>query len=151
VKKVLTGCAVGLVLLVVVVAGAFLWWQRTGGPGRLKAWGTHLQAEGSALGSSKGDVACVDESIARMGACSGTICRGAVAALFAASCLGHSERTKELCESVPDQQNVAKTDWAKQYCAGRGTPEHTCMLLMSYIWSHCRADMHRAAGPAASS
>jgi hypothetical protein len=148
VKKILIGCGGVLAVLVVVAAGAFFWWEKTGGPERLKAWGTNLQAEGKALGTSKGDVACVDESVARLRACGGSICRGSVL-LFTMPCLGSSEQTKELCDPFPERQTFEKTDWAKRYCATKGYSQETCAFLLPSLWSHCRASLYRVAASTA--
>lgn len=126
--------------------GALFWWIETGEADRLAAEGNRLRAEGTALGVSEGDRACVAESAKRINACPGSMCQGSVVAAFTASCFYHSDRTPGLCNEFPDRETVEGTDWSSRYCDREGYEEDMCWILVPYIWSHCRADMYRGAG-----
>jgi hypothetical protein len=137
--KVLLILAAGFGVFIVLAVGAgAMWWKAN--KTHLMEGGSKAMAEGRAFGTSRADVACVDEAFRRLEIGSGFT--GEVTnKLFLSSCLKAAGPTPGFCDNVPEMSEImSSVKWSLTTCTARHRANNQpCSRLVQEIQKHCHS------------
>jgi hypothetical protein len=138
-KIVLVIVAVGVVVVVGIVAAGYLWWRSNAEEMRERA--EVVKVEGREYGSSSTPTGCLDEALLRLDGDSG-IMHEAMTRAFFSSCLGAAPEDPAFCRGVPPPTEIMATvNWSLSTCAGLRRPQdQSCARLVREIQEHCHPD-----------
>jgi len=140
--KVILGIIVAIVLVVILaVAGVYLWWQKGGGKEMGKEFiqnAEKSEKEGKDYGLSTDKEGCVSVAMARNKKDSSF--SGALATkFFLQGCLKSSKETPGFCTTVPKPtQIIDSVNWQVDQCKKRGAAnDQMCPQVMKTIQDYC--------------
>lgn len=135
-KVLLIILAIGILLVVGVIAAGGIWFYRN--KDALKAKLDTVTTEARDFGKNTDNQGCVNESISRYKAEPG-ITSAMSNAIFVRICLDNSRPTPGFCESVPKQREFMKAaQWKKDQCQRAGLERDSyCESLFTPVQQFC--------------
>ena len=135
--KALLIVAVVIVLLVVGVVGAgVFWWMRN--KDTLMARAKEVVTEGKTFGNHSDNVECVDETISRYKKDPG-LSSAISSSIFMRTCLDASKPTPGFCDSVPGKTEFMKgAQWRRDQCSRVSLAgDSYCQQLFQPVQDYC--------------
>jgi hypothetical protein len=129
-KIALIGCGVLVVLGVLAVFAAGLWWKRNGGA--LEAGGRVGAREGARFGLVRDEAACFDEGKRRAAGGASLEASFEVGA-FMRACLEYSRPTAGYCDDVPPITAIRRSvAWQQERCGGETGCRNVAQVVQAY-------------------
>jgi hypothetical protein len=133
----LIGCGALLVLVVVAIIGAVIWFQRNEGSlGEAAAAATRA---GARIGLTMEEEGCLEVGASRASG-SGRFADGISSGAFLRGCLEFSAPTPGFCEDVPPPTAIRRTvAWQQERCAG----DAGCQGVIGVVQTYCTEGRHK--------
>ena len=136
-KVLLILAAIAVAGLLLLVGGAWFWWDRNGTE-LLDAGKTAIE-EGQRMGSELTESSCMSTAIDRHKADTNPSFGSALRNnLWLSGCLNASRPQEQFCVDVPPSDEIlASAMWSTQMCARSGIDDPTCPNLMQSVSKYC--------------
>ena len=135
--KVILTISICLILLIIGVVGAGVYWWSHHGRQAVEAAGSGMK-EGQEAGKNTDNQGCVDQSLARYKKSPGF--GGAISTnLFLLGCLEESKPTPGFCDDVPRPNEIMRSaSWQIQKCKDAGVPaDPFYRQIFAGVQQHC--------------
>lgn len=135
--------AIALVLVMVIIIGAAIYWVSSHGGEWLEKTKESV-AEGERFGKGTDNQGCITEALARHR--KNASMSGALATqLFLASCLPSSDPTPGFCDDVPKRLEFLKSaQWQALQCQRADLRDRYCPQLFAQVQNFCEAAGRRS-------
>jgi hypothetical protein len=127
----LIGCGAIIVLVVLLIVGAGIWWNRN--KGELMSGGAAAAREGARFGLAHDEAACFEEG-QRRATDAADIQETFTVGAFVRGCLEYSRPTPGFCENVPPPNAIRRTiAWQNDRCGTDGV----CKNVLQNVQIYC--------------
>ena len=136
-KVLLTLAAIIVAGLLLLVGGAWFWWDQNGSD--LLDAGKTAMEEGQRSGSELTETSCMSTAIDRHKADTNRSFGSALRnSLWLSGCLNASRPQEQFCVGVPASDEIlTMAMWSTQMCAKNGIDDPTCPNLMQSVSNYC--------------
>ena len=135
--KVIITISICLILLIIGVVGAGVYWWSAHGRQMVEAGGNAVK-EGTEVGKKTDNQGCLDQTLTRYKASPGL--GGTISSnLFLVGCLESSTPTPGFCDDVPRPNDIMRTaSWQIQKCKEAGLPSDPyARQIFAVVQQHC--------------